>query len=92
MREKAKTCDKHTEAVKAIDMASKNVVEIDGESVLVFNFSEAFCHHVDVMWLRASGMSQYMTEGDAFRDYTRGYESRASFPQGDSSATRLFHR
>eukprot|EP00966_Prymnesium_polylepis_P251835 5822138-Prymnesium_polylepis.1 len=28
-------------------MASKNVVEIDGKSVLVFNFSEAFCHHVD---------------------------------------------
>eukprot|EP00966_Prymnesium_polylepis_P176160 4077547-Prymnesium_polylepis.1 len=32
------------------------------------------------MWLRASGMSPYMTEGDAFRDYTRGYESHASFP------------
>eukprot|EP00966_Prymnesium_polylepis_P077012 1784209-Prymnesium_polylepis.1 len=32
------------------------------------------------MWLRASGMSQYMTEGDAFRDYTRGYEARAAFP------------
>jgi hypothetical protein len=80
MREKAKTCDKHAEAVKMIDAASRNVVEIDGNSVLVFNFSEAFCHYVDVMWLRAAGMSQYMTEGDAFRDYTRGYETRAAFP------------
>eukprot|EP00966_Prymnesium_polylepis_P106739 2471107-Prymnesium_polylepis.1 len=80
MREKASTCDKHAEAVKAIDAASKHIIEIDGESVLVFNFSEAFSHHVDIMWLRAAGMSQYMTEGEAFRDYTRGYEARAAFP------------
>jgi hypothetical protein len=63
-----------------IDAASKYIVEIDGESVHVFNFSEAFSHHVDILWLRAAGMSQYMAESEAFRDYTRGYEARATFP------------
>ena len=42
LREKAATCEFHKAALKIVDAGSKNVVEVDGESVLVFNFAEAF--------------------------------------------------
>ena len=32
------------------------------------------------MWLRAFGLSQYMTEHEEFRSYARGYDARAVFP------------
>ena len=41
-REKSSMCANHAEALKEIELASKNFVDLDGESVAVFNFSESF--------------------------------------------------
>jgi hypothetical protein len=48
--------------------------------VLVHNFSEAFTHHVDLMWLIAKGLTYNMTTSDDFHRYVRGYDPKASFP------------
>ena len=48
--------------------------------VQIHNFSEAFAHHVDLVWLRCIGLSHTMTKKPEFRAYVRGYEPRASFP------------
>ena len=44
------------------------------------NFAENFPHLVDLLWLRAAGLTQALMEKDEFRDYVRGYDARASFP------------
>lgn len=80
VREKAAVCPVHAEALKGIEAASKNYVDIDGESVAIYNFSEAFTHHVDLMWLLTKGVSWYTTQSDEFRDFARGYDPRATFP------------
>ena len=42
VREKAKTCPAHKEALAAIEDSSKNYIELDGECISVYNFSESF--------------------------------------------------
>jgi hypothetical protein len=42
--------------------------------VEIHNFSEAFLHHVDLLWLRVSGLSKSMISSDEFREFVRGYE------------------
>ena len=84
IRSRALTCPDHAEALKAIDAASRNFVDIGGESIAVFNFSEAFPHHINLMWLRGAGLTQYMSIGTEFRDHARGYEPRASFADKDT--------
>jgi hypothetical protein len=59
---------------------SKNCVEVDGDMVKIHNFSEAFPHHVDLLWLRVRGLSISMISSDEFREFVRDYEPRASFP------------
>jgi hypothetical protein len=44
MRERALVCSVHAEAVKVIDAASKNVVDVDGESVMRAHHTEHTCH------------------------------------------------
>jgi len=78
-REKSSMCANHAEALKEIELASKNFVDLDGESVAVFNFSESFPHHVKLMWIRAVGLSQVMSKRTEFRDYIRSFQPRASF-------------
>ena len=41
-REKSSMCANHAEALKEIELVSKNFVDLNGESVAVFNFSESF--------------------------------------------------
>jgi hypothetical protein len=42
VRERAKTCPAHKEALAAIEDSSKNYIELDGECISVYNFSESF--------------------------------------------------
>ena len=44
LREKALVCEVHKAALQKVDAGSKNVVCIDGESVLIHNFGEAFSY------------------------------------------------
>ena len=41
-------------------------------------------YHVDLMWMRAKGLSDYMTRSDEFRNYVCGFEPRVSFPHTDT--------
>jgi hypothetical protein len=66
--------------MKQVDIGSKNCVEVDGDMVKIHNFSEAFPHHVDLLWLRVRGLSISMISSDEFREFVRDYEPRASFP------------
>jgi hypothetical protein len=43
--------------MKQVEIGSKNCVEVDGDMVKIHNFSEAFPHHVDLLWLRVRGLS-----------------------------------
>ena len=38
----SRTCDVHTAALKLVEGESKNYVEVDGASIKIFNFGEAF--------------------------------------------------
>jgi len=80
VRERAAVCCVHKEALTKIEAASTNFIEIDGETVPLHSFREAFNHHVDLMWLECIGLSQKMTARDELREYVRGYEPRAAFP------------
>jgi hypothetical protein len=66
--------------MKQVDIGSKNCVEVDGDMVKIHNFSEAFPHHVDLLWLCVRGLSISMISSDEFREFVRDYEPRASFP------------
>jgi hypothetical protein len=55
-------------------------IQVDGDMVKIHNFSEAFPHHVDLLWLRVRGLSISMISSDEFREFVRDYEPRASFP------------
>lgn len=71
----------HQEAYKKIQECSSNWITLDGgEVVQKYTFPENFAHLVDLLWLRAAGLSQALMEKDEFRDYVRGYDARASFP------------
>jgi len=87
MKAKAPTCTFHEAALKEIQAASKNYIELDGETMPVWSFSEAFPHHVKLMWLRAAGLSEFMTGRDEFRDYARGLAPCVRFPDA-----RIIHR
>ncbi|KAK3281373.1 hypothetical protein CYMTET_10832 [Cymbomonas tetramitiformis] len=84
VRDMAKKCDVHMLALAAIERNSSKFVEVGGEQVKVFNFSESFEHHVDLLWLRTIGLSFNMTTKDEFRDYVRGFEPRAAFPHSQT--------
>jgi hypothetical protein len=79
LRERSVTCNFHKAAMKQVDIGSKNCVEVDGDMVKIHNFSEAFPHHVDLLWLRVRGLSISMISSDEFREFVRDYEPRASF-------------
>jgi hypothetical protein len=51
LRERSATCKAHKAAMKQVEIGSKNCVEVDGDMVKIHNFSEAFLHHVDLLWL-----------------------------------------
>ncbi|KAK3265400.1 hypothetical protein CYMTET_25912 [Cymbomonas tetramitiformis] len=84
VRDMAKKCDFHMLALAAIERNSSKFVEVGGEQVKVFNFSESFEHHVDLLWLRTIGLSFNTTTKDEFRDYVRGFEPRAAFPHSQT--------
>jgi hypothetical protein len=80
LRESSVTCNFHKASMKQVDIGSKNCVEVDGDMVKIHNFSEAFPHHVDLLWLRVRGLSISMISSDEFREFVRDYEPCASFP------------
>jgi hypothetical protein len=63
--------------MKQVDIGtlSKNCVEVDGDMVKIHNFSGAFLHHVDLLWLRVRGLSKSMISSDEFREFVRGQTS-----------------
>ena len=78
----------HQEAAKKITENSSNTIILeDGAVVQKHNFAENFPHLVDLLWLRAAGLTQALMEKDEFRDYVRRYDARASFPDN-----RTMHR
>ena len=79
IREKAKTCPAHAEALAKLNTTNRNVVELEGgEFVHVMNFEAAFPHHVDYVWCRARGIfSAHLGSKPLFRKYVRNYEPRA---------------
>ncbi|KAK3260261.1 hypothetical protein CYMTET_30770 [Cymbomonas tetramitiformis] len=84
IREKASKCDSHKSALSNIDKNNSKYAEVDGEQFKVYNFSESFEHHVDLLWLRTKGLSFNMTTQTEFRDYVRGYDPRAAFPHSET--------
>ena len=81
LRERSVTCNFHKAAMKQVDIGSKNCVEVDGNMVKIHNFTEAFPHHVDLLWLRVRGLSISMICGVGgghflreFKDEYRGIE------------------
>ena len=83
LRQLAPKCTKHKEALAEVEAHSKNCIELNGETVVIMSFSEAFSHHVEFMYLRSSGMvSQKMTQLPEWREYVRGFDARATFPAG----------
>ena len=81
LRERSVTCNFHKAAMKQVDIGSKNCVEVDCNMVKIHNFTEAFPHHVDLLWLRVRGLSISMICGVGgghflreFKDEYRGIE------------------
>ena len=50
LRQLAPRCTKHKEALAEVEAASKNCIELNGETVVVMSFGEAFSHHVEFMY------------------------------------------
>ena len=63
-------------------------VLVGGQYHVVMTFEEAFSHHVDFMWMNADGLSARMHRKESFKDYVRGFEPRARFPQACSRRQR----
>ena len=55
-----------------------------GKWVTVFTFKEAFPHHAEFVWLVVAGYPQNLKNKEAFRDFVRGYEARATFPHHET--------
>lgn len=62
----------------------RQVKTADGSFVPVFSFKEAFKHHVDFVWMVASRTPQNLKDKEAFRDYIKGFEPRATFPHHET--------
>ena len=79
-----KECDDepgHQAAALAIRAKSKNYVDIaGGEVAQKYTFAENFQHLVDMLWLRAAGLTSALAAKEEFQDYVRGYDVRATFP------------
>ena len=63
---------------------SQNFDPLSGMYVPVFTFEEAFPHHVEFVWMVAQRTPQNLKNKEAFRDYVRGYEARATFPHHET--------
>ena len=78
--EAAAGCAAHAAALESVEAFNPKVFVIDGQLTKKYNFSEAFSHHVDLLWLRASGLSGGMIAREEFQTYVRGYDPKAVFP------------
>ena len=65
LRECGLACEVHKAALKKVE---------------IYNFTDAFPHHVYLLWLHVGGLSKTMISSGEFRDFVRGYEPRATFP------------
>ena len=50
----------HAAAAEKLKESSANFVVVEGELVQKYTFTEAFPHHVDMLWLRGAGLSKNM--------------------------------
>lgn len=70
----------HTEAAKRIqDSSHDTITPEDGQILQKHIFSESFLHVMDLVDLRAAGLSQAFMDKEELREYVRGYDARASF-------------
>ena len=73
VREAAKSCPEHAAALQQLNASSKNQVLVGGSYEAVHSFEEAFPHHVDYVWMVASGEISAVTgQKPMFRTYVRG--------------------
>ena len=78
IREEAKKCTKHADALLQLNEGSKNqVLSADGTYLTVFTFEEAFPHHVNYVMCVAKGEISAVTgKKPMFRKYIRGEHRR----------------
>ena len=73
-------CEGHAAALSQIEETNPRTVSIDGNSVPVMSFKEAFRHHCDFYWMVADGCPQQLAKRQSFKDYAHGFEPRAVQP------------
>lgn len=73
-------CSAHKAALVSQREASSNFVMSNGELTQKYNFGEAFAHQLNLLYVRARGLSGSMMRCPEFQEYIRGYDVRATFP------------
>ncbi|KAL1514889.1 hypothetical protein AB1Y20_003971 [Prymnesium parvum] len=73
-------CSAHKAALVSQREASSNFVMSNGELTQKYNFGEAFAHQLNLLYVRARGLSGSMMRCPEFQEYVRGYDARATFP------------
>lgn len=82
IKDNAKKCPLHADALKELDAFNRNKVELpDGSRAPKMNFSEAFPHHVRAAMIRSAGIaSARLFVKEEFIEYVRGHAPIAVFP------------
>lgn len=75
----------HKKAAEVLNMQSCRQVQLpDGTWATVFTFKECFPHHVDFVWLVASGLPMRLNRNVSMRDFVRGFQPRAVLPHNET--------
>lgn len=80
LKECSVLCCAHKAALLAQRESSSNFVLSNGELTQKYNFGEAFAHQLNLLYVRARGLSGSMIKCPEFQDYIRGFDARATFP------------
>ena len=81
VRDEAKNCVAHAVALEKLNETSKHQVLIGDLYETVHSFEDAFPHHLDYVWMVATGeISAATGQKPMFRTYTRGVLSCACMP------------
>lgn len=77
-------CDVYIALNPTTRMIAFQVQLADGSFSTVFTFKESFSHHVDFVWLVASGLPMRLSRNPTMLDYVRGFEPRAVLPHNET--------
>mgnify|MGYP007078090933 CR=1 FL=1 len=81
VRDEAKKCAAHAVALEKLNEMSKHQVLVGGSYETVHSFEDAFPHHLDYVWMVATGEVSAVTgQKPMFRTYTRGVLSCVCMP------------